>query len=75
MVAAKHVILATVVLTVVLVVGFVIGFFSAPTKTDTTTITNPINSYYESLIQGEDNSYNEILIENINAQNIENHLK
>ena len=75
----KHGILATVILALVLAVGFVIGFFSAPTKTNTTpTITttiNPVNSYYESLIQSEDNSFNEVVIESIDAQKIENHLR
>jgi hypothetical protein len=52
-------------------IGFLVGFFSVPRIHKL----NPLNEYYSSLIETEDHSYNHQLIEEINAKNIETHLR
>ena len=64
-------IIAAVIMAVVFVLGFLIGFYSTPSKTTE----NLLNTYYESLIESEDNSFNQKLIDEIDAQKIENHLR
>ena len=53
-------------------VGILIGYFSSPSKTSNK---NPINSYYESLIKEEDDSFAKLLRDQISAENIANQLK
>ena len=60
-----------IICVLVFIIGFLIGFFSAPRK-DTV---NSLNAYYASLVETEDHSYNQKLIDEIDVKNIENHLR
>ena len=72
-ISLRNGLIGSFVLIITLVVGFLIGFFSAPNKTKE--IENPINSYYSSLIESEDTTFNQKLVNNIDASKIESHLR
>ena len=69
----KNGIIIVVIAAVALVIGFLIGYFSVPSKVKD--VDNPTNQYYASLIEVEDSSFNQKLIDEIDAKRIENHLK
>ncbi len=62
-----------VIAAVALIIGFVIGYFSVATKLKN--VENPTNQYYASLIENEDISFNQMLIDAIDPKRIENHLR
>jgi hypothetical protein len=69
----KNGIIIVVIAAVALVIGFLIGYFSVTSKVKD--VDNPKNKYYASLIEVEDSSFNQKLIDEIDAKRIENHLK
>jgi hypothetical protein len=62
-----------VIASVALIIGFLIGYFSVATKIRM--LKTPTNQYFASLIENEDISFNQMLIDTIDPKRIENHLR
>ena len=73
----RLVLIVSAIFAVSLALGVLIGFFSAPrnSNNDSSSDNNQLPSYYQQIIQPEDNSFTQILIETINKENIKMHLK
>lgn len=72
----KGYIVAAIGAVLFLLIGFLIGFFAfAPSKSNNNSGENPINKYYETIIEESNVAFREKLINEINSDNIRSHLK